>query len=147
MRFRTAQIVLRAADFAPTQTHYAAAFTKTLDVYFRATHDSCSTSSPYLYPELWRRPLQRPTSRSDATSRVSVTARACSPCCDALQGTSPPESVQTPNRARNAKIACWVYLRLRSTTAGIEDEGWAPCLDATMTVAPPAAREQRLGAS
>ena len=42
MRFRTAQIVLRAADFALTQTHYAAAFTKTLDVYFRATHDSCS---------------------------------------------------------------------------------------------------------
>jgi len=37
MRFRTAQIVLRAADFALTQTHYAAAFTKTLDVYFRAT--------------------------------------------------------------------------------------------------------------
>jgi hypothetical protein len=33
---------LRAADFALTQTHYAAAFTKTLDVYFRATHDSCS---------------------------------------------------------------------------------------------------------
>jgi hypothetical protein len=24
-----------------------------------------------------------------------------------LQGTSPPESVQTPNRARDAKIACW----------------------------------------
>lgn len=42
MCFRTAQIVLRAADFALTQTHYAAAFTKTLDVYFRATHNSCS---------------------------------------------------------------------------------------------------------
>jgi hypothetical protein len=42
MRFRTAQIILRAADFAPTQTHYAAAFTKTLDVYFLATRDSCS---------------------------------------------------------------------------------------------------------
>jgi hypothetical protein len=42
MLFRTAQIVLRAADFALTQTHYAAAFTKTLDVYFLATHDACS---------------------------------------------------------------------------------------------------------
>jgi hypothetical protein len=42
MLFRTAQIVLRAADFALTQTHHAAAFAKTLDVYFRATHDSCS---------------------------------------------------------------------------------------------------------
>src|ERR1700730_11218874 len=34
MRFRTAQIVLRAADFALTQTHYAAAFTKTLTFIF-----------------------------------------------------------------------------------------------------------------
>jgi len=42
MLFRSAQIVWRAADLALTQTHYAAAFTKTLDVYFCATHDSCS---------------------------------------------------------------------------------------------------------
>jgi hypothetical protein len=40
MHFRTAQIVLRASDFALTQTHHAATFTKTLDVYLRAIHNS-----------------------------------------------------------------------------------------------------------
>src|SRR5580658_4125505 len=109
MLFRPAQIVLGAADFALTQTHYAAAFTKTLDVYFRATHDSCSTSSPYLYPELRRRPpRQRPISRSNAASyecplrpghelsvampcRVRVRLSACKPQIE-------PET---------QKIACW----------------------------------------
>src|ERR1700675_2105609 len=59
MLFRTAQIVWRAADLALTQTHYAAAFTKTLDVYFRATHDSCSQLRRGACDSALPRPLER----------------------------------------------------------------------------------------